>query len=497
MPCPPDIISEVASVFLKAIRLIATMSNVLRKSLLISLICFLFAVSSPSLFSQDTKGKKEIELNFNDRRAREMSLNILDEMEKILRKYYYDPNMRGIDLKARIEEAKTRVKSRQHNWQMYRVFVQVLLDFDDSHTRVILPPRPDHFEYGFGLQMVGSSCVVTSVQKDSDAYKQGLRVGDVVLTLGRFTPNRRDLWKMLEVIYKLDPVNVLDLRIRGVDNTERVVSITAATMTDKEFQLKMKARKEARRAKIDVEPFKCQEISPALLACKLYSFSVRKNDIDKMITQALKYPKLILDMRGNHGGYVYIEQYLLSHFFDRQVKIADLVTREKTETRMTKPLGDRQYKGELAVLIDSESASAAEMTARVIQLEKRGKVYGDVSSGSVMTSIALPFTSTVSSSFNYAIIKVGMSVTIADVIMRDGSRLEKTGVIPDEFLVPTGIAFARKTDPVLAVVAQVMGASLTAEKAGSFYFIVPKEEDYLDEEPDEASGEPTSSAQSP
>ena len=35
----------------------------------------------------------------------------------------------------RIEAAKARVKTMQYNWQMYRVLVQVLMDFDDSHTK--------------------------------------------------------------------------------------------------------------------------------------------------------------------------------------------------------------------------------------------------------------------------------------------------------------------------------------------------------------------------
>ncbi len=68
-----------------------------------------------------------------------------------------------------------------------------------------------------------------------------------------------------------------------------------------------------------------------------------------------------------------IEQYLLSHFFNREVKIADLVTRKKTETQNDKTAWRQEYKGEVAVLIDSDSASAAEMTARVLQLEKRAK----------------------------------------------------------------------------------------------------------------------------
>ncbi len=195
------------------------------------------------------------------------------------------------------------------------------------------------------------------------------------------------------------------------------------------------------------------------------------------------YPKLILDLRGNGGGYVVIEEYLLSHFFEKSVKIADVRRKDKTEVRMTKVLStDKRYSGEISVLIDSNSASASEMTARVLQLEKRGKVYGDFSSGSVMTSITLPFENIVSVFADLAIIKVGMSVTVADVIMSDGSRLEHTGVIPDEVLHPAGVAFKERMDPVLAYVATKMGATLSAEDAGKFYFITDKEPEEIDTE---------------
>jgi C-terminal processing protease CtpA/Prc len=367
---------------------------------------------------------------------------------------------------------------------MYRVLVQVLMDLDDSHTTMILPPRSDHYEYGFGIQMIGDSCYVTSVKKDSDASKQGLQVGDELLALGRFSPNRRDLWKMLYVLYRLDPTQLLDVKVKKPDGSERVIRITAKTLSEKEYRAEQKAKREARKNKEKYEPFKCQEISSDVIACKLYSFVVEKNDIDKMMTLALKHPKFILDLRGNSGGYVAIEQYVVSHFFDREVKIADLVTRKKTETRTTKPIVGRQYKGELAVLVDSNSASASEMTARVLQLEHRAKIYGDASSGSVMTSISVPFLS-VLNTYEAAIVRVGMSVTIADVIMRDGSRLEHVGVVPDELLQPTGSALFEKTDPLLSYVAQKMGAQLTPEKAGSFNFLLPKDEDEGDGDSDD------------
>jgi carboxyl-terminal processing protease len=192
-----------------------------------------------------------------------------------------------------------------------------------------------------------------------------------------------------------------------------------------------------------------------------------------------------LDLRGNGGGYVSIEQFLLSHFFDREIKIADLVTKTKTEARNTKVLDrSKQYKGELAVLIDSNTASASEVTARVLQLEGRAKIYGDFSSGSVMTSIQVPFRSVMSALADAARIRVGMSVTVGDVIMRDGSRLEYTGVVPDEILQPTGAALKMRMDAVLAYAAMKMGSQLSPEEAGKFYFIMEKDEPESNDEPE-------------
>jgi carboxyl-terminal processing protease len=328
--------------------------------------------------------------------------------------------------------------------------------------------------------MIGDDCYVISVNKTSDAHARGLEVGDQVLSYGRFVPDRRNLWKINYVLYKLDPSKSLDLKVRKPDGAEKQFTVNAKTMTDKEFRAERKARKDKEKEKIG--PFKCQELSKELIACKLYSFIVEKNDIDKMMKQASAYPKMILDLRGNGGGYVSIELYLLSHFFDREVKVADLVMKDKTEKRFTKPLGKEHYKGQVTVLVDSNSASAAEMTARVLQIEKRATIYGDYSSGSVMTSIPVFFESLMSALADVAILRTGMYVTIADVVMSDGSRLENTGVVPDEIALPTAMALVKRTDPVLAYAALKLGANVSPEQAGSYYFMVPKEDEEDDDD---------------
>lgn len=468
------------------IQIMFKLNNYYRLTFLLLGIIF-FTQASPAVFAQE--GEKKLKLNSESKKSRDYALKMLDEMKEILEEHYYDQKFRGVDLKARIEAAKTRVKTLEFNWQMYRVLVQVLMEFNDSHTTMILPPRTDYFQYGLGWQMIGNNCYVTYVKKDSDAAVQGVEVGDQLLSIGRFKPTRNDLWKIGYMIYKLDPAKTLNLKLLKPDGTEKSLVINAKTQTDKEFRAELKAKKEKAKGKDkeNDEPFKCQEIDKTLAACKLYSFIVEKSDIDKMMKVAAKYPKLILDLRGNGGGYVTVEEYFLSYFFDQPVKIASVISKGKTEVRMTKPLGvNKQYKGEVTVLIDSRSASASEMTARVLQLQKRGKVFGDFSSGSVMTSITVPFRSLMSAFADYAMIRVGMSVTVADVIMSDGSRLEHIGVEPDEVLQPNGSALKEKLDSVLAYAVGKNGVEISPEKAGKYYFITEKDEE--NEEDAETSG---------
>jgi C-terminal processing protease CtpA/Prc len=180
---------------------------------------------------------------------------------------------------------------------------------------------------------------------------------------------------------------------------------------------------------------------------------------------------LILDLRGNPGGTVSMEQRLLGYFFDRDVKIGDERLRNKTSTVTAKTRGaDKIFSGKVIVLVDTKSASAAEVFARVMQLEKRGTVIGDHTAGAVMTGVmaTFPFKTAadwqaIPSSF------YGASITIADLIMSDGKSLEKDGVTPDMVLLPSGQDLAARRDPVLARAASLAGAQLDAEKAGTVF----------------------------
>jgi len=133
---------------------------------------------------------------------------------------------------------------------------------------------------------------------------------------------------------------------------------------------------------------------------------------------------------------------------------------------MAKTHGDR-FDGKLVVLIDSGSASASELLARVVQLEKRGTVMGDRSSGSVMEAKLFFYGAGVSGDYGY-----GFEVTQFDLIMSDGKSLEHTGVTPDQLILPSPEDLAAERDPVLAKAVESLGGKITPEAAGKLFPVV-------------------------
>ncbi len=412
---------------------------------------------------------------------RERGLNMLNEIKDLIKENYYDKNFRGINLDERFKVARERVKTLDTNWQIFRAIAQVVLEFNDSHTRFYPPNRANRVEYGFSMQMIGQNCLVTDVKKGSDAEAKGLKVGDIIVGVGQINPTRENLWKMNYLLYALDPKESLKLHVLNSDKTEKEIEIKSI------FKSIEERRKEAekRRKEKKENPYKCQKIDAATIACKLYTFSVDKKYIDKMMKEVEGHQKFILDLRGNGGGYVKTEEYLTGHFFDRDVKIADFIMRNKTKERIAKSQKEKVFKGDLIVLIDSNSASASEVFSRVIQMEKRGKIVGDVSAGAVMTSYFITMANSRGVEGFETFSFFGMNITIADLIMSDGKRLENVGVIPDYPVGPTGKALFDKSDPILAYAAGLLGAKISGEDAGKFYFLTKKAEDEDEEESDE------------
>jgi len=403
-----------------------------------------------------------------DRIERERALTMLSVLKNELKKNYYDPTFRGMDVDARFKLAEEKIKQATSLGQAFGSIAQAMLDLDDSHTFFSPPARPLIVEYGWEMQAIGDQCYVVAVKPGSDAAKV-LKPGDLVLSIDGFKPTRKDLWKM-EYYYKaLSPQPGMRLVVQSPGQPPRQLDVAAKVRQEKRV-LDLGSHMDVNDMIKDFEDayrlrrHRFQKFG-GLVVWKMPTFSFPPEQVDQIMNDHVKgNGLLILDLRGNPGGYIATLERLASHFFDREVKIADLKGRKEKKPMLAKKRSGQPFDGKVIVLIDSKSASCSELFARLMQLEKRGIVLGDQSSGAVMQSLFHVQQMGVD-----RIIRYGASITDADLIMSDGKSLERTGVTPDELLKPTAEDLAAGRDPVLARAAERVGMKLDPVKAAALF----------------------------
>jgi len=405
--------------------------------------------------------------NLDRGRAQDMLKIIANEV----RKHYYDPKFQGVDWDAKVAEAKQKIeKTTTMNMAMSHI-AAALDTLNDSHTFFLPPQHAYRHEYGLQYQIVGNRCFVTRVRPKSDAEAKGVKAGDEILTLNSYNVNREDLWKVQYVFSILRPQPVLQLELQDPAGARRQVEIAAKIREGKKltdltwegggvniFDLVREGETERHlmRARI-------QEYGDKLMVLKIPEFNFSAVEIADMIAKARKHQNLIIDLRGDPGGAVETLKHLVGGVFDKEVKIADRIGRKDSKPEVAKPLHD-PFQGKIVVLVDAESASASELFARIIQLEKRGIVVGDHSSGSVMESKHYEEQTGTETAIFY-----GASITESNLIMTDGKSLEHGGVTPDEVALPTAQDIANGSDPVLAHAAELLGVKINAEDASKAF----------------------------
>lgn len=396
---------------------------------------------------------------------RDIAIGMLDIVKDSIKKNYYDQTYHNLNLEDIFTKAKAKVKTATTRDELMMIVAQTGLEFDDSHTFFMPPARSANIEYGWRVSMIGGDCYVVAVKPKSDAEAKGLKVGDKVISIDNFTPRRENLWKIFYRYYGLAPAGTVHLTVQSPnENKPHTVDVaTKITKTANVVSYEM-IFLQILRNRGDISEDRYYEFGKDLMIWKLSTFSASEEHIDDMMRKAKDFNSLIIDLRGNGGGYVKTLNRLVGYFTDTDLKVADEKKRKTLKPTIAKTRGSDVFKGNLTVLVDSDSGSASEVFARTMQLLGRGKIIGDQTAGAVMTSIQSTESLGVGNALYF-----GMSVTVADVIMPDGKSLEKIGVIPDMVGFPTGQELAEKKDPILAFAAKQYGVDITPEKAGVLF----------------------------
>ena len=392
---------------------------------------------------------------------------MLKDVADAVRKNYYDPSLHGVDFNACYRTADQAIRSAASVHEGYEAIAGMLTELNDSHTHFIPPAQPFTIDQGWDMEMVGDKCVVTHVEGGSDAAAKGLKPGDQIAMVDGVKPSRENWLSLRYQLRSLSPRSSLHLVVVSPGEQPKTL-VVASKITPRRAEYDLTTndiwhlyhqeqsdwhRYEPRSVELD-----------SVMVWKLPVFYLKEADIDSYFRKARKYPALILDLRGNPGVSISILMQIVGMVFDHDVKIADPVGRDKPKTIVAKSRKDHAYKGKIIVLVDSESGSASELLARVVQLEKRGIVIGDRSAGAVRQAHIYRFVHGQVTQYAYE-----AEVTIADLKMADGKSLEKTGVVPDEILLSTPEELAAGADPQLARALQLAGNPMSAGKAGTLF----------------------------
>ena len=400
---------------------------------------------------------------------RDRAKAMLREVAADVKDGYYDAHFHGLDWDAEVAKTRARIDQTTSLSQGMSLIAELLSSLGDSHTFFLTPPLDHRTEYGFRFQMIGERCLITNVRPGSDAEAKGLEPGNELLAIDNFRVARASLWRFDYVYHQLRPQPGMHLSLKDFRGADLELDIVASTShfvgggpagSANSNDLTRMAEDESHQM-----GGAYRELGGKLMVLKLREFFFDEASLRKFVGKMQRRTGLVLDLRGNPGGGVEELKLFIGALFGSETKIGDSLGREKTTPMLTEAY-EEPFKGKLVVLVDSKSGSSAEVLARVVQLEGRGTVIGDRTSGSVMSALRHPHQMNLGAKLRLI---YGSSVTDADLILKDGKSLEHVGVVPDEVVLPAQEDLRSGEDPALARAVEILGGNLTAAEAGTAF----------------------------
>ena len=205
--------------------------------------------------------------------------------------------------------------------------------------------------------------VIYKVFEDSPSYKAGLKDGDIILKLDDKDTKDMSVNDIASIVKNDDNKEVKLLVKRGEENLD-------ITIVKDMVELPVVSGKV-----INHNDKKIGYISLSIFS------SVASEQFNKELVKLEKegISGLVIDVRGNSGGYLTTVTDIVSYFLKKGDIIYKLEVNDKVTVRKDKTKESRDYP--VAVLIDKNSASASEILASSIKESYNGYVVGTNSYG--------------------------------------------------------------------------------------------------------------------
>jgi carboxyl-terminal processing protease len=371
-----------------------------------------------------------------------MNQRVFDRVWTEVRGQYYDPHLHGVDWNAARRAYRPRALAAPDDRALYRVLGEMLALLDDDHAGASAPavtrrldtvrqPRP---AIGVSLRPDPGKpgvYVVEAVREGSPAEAAGVAAG------WRLDTSEPGVW-----FPELDVVDgeAVTLAFAEPDGGRRTVTVIPRIMQPR-------------------PPFRIDLSHPGVAVLRVDAFDPGLGDwMGRQLATLPAETDVVLDLRGNPGGRLLEADAVLSCFLPRDLAWATRTTRagRAIVLKTAGGCGDLETPAanDVAVLVDANSRSAAELTPAALQEAGRAVVVGEQTAGAVLISqdTRLPDGGR-------------LSLSRSDFVTARGVRLEKRGVTPD-LTAPVSASGVRDQDPALDLaIAALAGAGAQQVRA--------------------------------
>ena len=236
----------------------------------------------------------------------------------------------------------------------------------DKDTSVAFNEKINGEYVGIGTEIIQYSdgkIEFNDVYEDGPAYEAGIRVKDILI--------------------KVDDTDISDKTLSEVSSLVKGKSGSKVKITvlrddeEKTFEVKRKSI-DITSVTSDIIEYKDSKVGVLTISLFAANTSLQFEKELKELEKK-KIDSLIIDVRGNSGGYLNVVSDILSHFIKKGEMLYQLKTKDKIEKIYDKTEDKRNYK--VAVLVNGGSASASELLASCMKDTYKAYTVGTVTYG--------------------------------------------------------------------------------------------------------------------
>jgi len=360
-----------------------------RRHFFVLFFTLFWSIASSEFFdilAQEPPGSIDFSLVQSDPEYQE-DVQFFVEVFQTMQKNYYQ-SLNSDDLKKFIYIFGTRLfprlkaaqKSQKYiKWRSAAYLVDALKEEEDVFSKFFPPKDAEKYEtevlgkridLGIDGKLTDDGYEVTWVEPRSDAYEQGLRQLDVIYQIAR---KRVETLTEEEIQELLTPLEGEKIMLRYIQaDTKKKKKIT---LLSREYFKQL-----AFMVSTGVESVFCIQIQ---------RFNRKTGeDLTAYMEQIRNYPgptSLIIDLRGNPGGPPLAAREISAFFLKPGEDFAYFQMRRRPRANLDVPEipEEYHYDGDMVILINEKSGSAAELFSGILQRKGRAELMGVNSAGQV------------------------------------------------------------------------------------------------------------------